>query len=162
MGYWGTKLTGYEKTGVCWWCGGEIKGRRKTFCFHECRDAYFRYFAWGQAGNAVKWALERCHGKCEGCGVTGMGYGPLYRWDDRLPRLNVHHVVPIGGRYDSRAYNLKNLPYNLRVYCPECHGQHRDDANSILGLQIAEYLALDAQIAQKMKIEDRAAAVKRV
>jgi hypothetical protein len=63
--------------------------------------------------------------------------------------LQVHHVVPLNG--ELRAYTIKNLPYNLRVYCPECHGQHRDDGNSILGLQIAEYLALDAQVAQENK-----------
>jgi len=162
MGYWGIRLTGYEKTGVCWWCGGPLAGRRTTFCSTGCRGTYFRLFAWGQRPSAVQWALERCHGKCQGCGVTGKLAMRGYGRDRLLARnLSVHHIVPLNG--EPRAYTIKNLPYNLRVYCPECHAQHRDDGNSILGLQIAEYLSLDAEIAQEVELEeDKAAAAKRV
>jgi len=107
-----TVLTGYEGTGRCFWCGGELKGKLKRYCRGHMEE-YYRHFEWGSAS---RWALKRAGYVCENCGVGGeyILYGLSRRYN-----LEVHHIVPLNGRV--RSFSAFNLPWNLIVLCHECH-----------------------------------------
>lgn len=136
--------TGYEGQKVCRWCGGPFqRPRQRTFCSTACRTTYFRLFSWPDAS---RWALQRAHYRCQYCGMSQEGIWKLrrdgdWRWPSTIDsigrRLEVHHVVPMNGQY--RAYSILNLPYNLRVACPECHDARRRDFDA----DIAEMLYID-------------------
>ena len=98
-----TVLTGYEGTGKCFWCGGELKGKLKRYCRGHMKE-YYRHFEWNNARN---WCCERQDGLCANCGV---------RHDYSL---EVHHIVPLNG--DVRYFTAYNLPWNLIALCRECH-----------------------------------------
>ncbi len=108
-------FTGYEGTGVCWWCGGELPRRSKRWCRQDrgTDDAhwhqYYRHFAWGYA---VNWCFQRYDFHCANCGLAGADRG-----GDQ--GLEVHHIVPLEAR--PRAWSVFNLPWNLILLCHECH-----------------------------------------
>lgn len=63
-------LTGYEGTGRCFWCGGELRGKLKRYCYGHM-ILYYRYFEWG---SARRWCIERSEGRCANCGIyLGVG-----------------------------------------------------------------------------------------
>lgn len=100
--------TGYEDTGVCWWCGGTFPDkRRRRFCKPSCSDEYYAQFMWSAA---VRLAKSKAGNNCQECGGCD--------------RLVVHHKDPLNGEY--RAINEKNRPDNLVVLCHDCHwAKHR-------------------------------------
>ena len=98
-----TVLTGYEGTGKCLWCGGELKGKLKRYCYGHMKE-YYRHFEWLSARN---WCIERQNGTCPNCG-RHWGYG-----------LEVHHIVPLKG--ERRYFSAYNLPWNLIALCHYCH-----------------------------------------
>ena len=101
-------LTGYEGTGRCFWCGGELRGKLKHYCYGHMKE-YYRHFEWQSARN---WCCERQEGLCANCG-THHGYS-----------LEVHHIVPLKG--EARYFSAFNLPWNLIGFCHECHQEiHR-------------------------------------
>jgi len=105
-----TVLTGYEGTGRCFWCGGELKGKLKSYCYGHGK-LYYRHFEWGNA----KWeALQRSGNRCENCGAA-----EEYRGYYMITSLEVHHIVPLNG--GPRGFSAYNLPWNLVVLCHECH-----------------------------------------
>lgn len=107
-------LTGYEGTGRCFWCGGELKGSKlKRYCRGHMKE-YYRHFDWQSAS---RWAIERADHRCENCGVKEK---PI-EWGFNSYRINleVHHIVPLKG--NSRQFSAYNLPWNLIVLCHACH-----------------------------------------
>lgn len=118
-----TILTGYEsEKDICWWCGKPIvQGKRKAhYCrvrshddFVSCFKQYHRHFNWGYA---AEWALERAGYRCENCGCkeNNIRWGGFIRTN-----LEVHHIVPLLG--GSRFFSAYNLPWNLIVFCRDCH-----------------------------------------
>lgn len=115
-------LTGYEvQDDTCWWCGGQIQGKRKThYCrsrshgdFESCFRQYWSHFSWN---SAVLWALRRAGRKYENCGCEEK----TIPWGlDFRSNLEVHHIVPLKG--EGRFFSAFNLPWNLIVLCRDCH-----------------------------------------
>lgn len=96
-------LTGYEGAGKCYWCGGELPGKRRCYCCGECERNYYEAFCWIDASRK---ALVRENHTCQDCGLR-----------DRL--VGVHHIVPLRGGY--RLWNVLNRQENLEVLCLKCH-----------------------------------------
>lgn len=97
-------LTGYEGTGHrCFWCGGELKGKLKRYCYGHML-LYYRHFEWS---SARAWCIERQEGRCANCDV--------FQGD----RLEVHHIVPLDG--SPRYFTAFNIWWNLMGFCHDCH-----------------------------------------
>lgn len=94
-------LTGFEGTGRCFWCGGELKGKLKRYCYGHMTE-YYQHFEWGSAS---RWALKRAGQRCENCGDNY--------------KMEVHHIVPLKGK--KRYFTAFNLPWNLIAFCHSCH-----------------------------------------
>ena len=105
------RLTGYELTGRCWWCGGELTGRQRKYCRSRHRDeeghwhVYYKHFCWPYARD---WCIERQGGHCANCGL-----------DCEFGLLEVHHIIPLEG--SNRLWTPFNLPWNLVGLCHDCH-----------------------------------------
>lgn len=54
--------------GRCWWCGGELAGRRRKWCRDECERAWLENHYWTMARRA---ALRRDGWACVRCGQVG-------------------------------------------------------------------------------------------
>jgi hypothetical protein len=100
-------LTGHEGTGKCYWCGGELNGRRRCYCCQECCDNYYDTFCWRHAGNK---ALKRASNRCQTCRSSDCA---------RTVPIEVHHIIPLNGGY--RMWNVLNRQDNLKVLCVEHH-----------------------------------------
>ena len=101
-------LTGYEGTGKCFWCGGELKGKLKRYCRGHLKF-YYRQFEWASARD---WCVKRQEKKCANCGKY-CGY-----------KLEVHHILPLKG--GMRFFSALNMPWNLVGLCKGCHWEiHR-------------------------------------
>lgn len=104
------RLTGFEETGRCWWCGAELTGRQRKYCRAKHRNEeghwhiYYKHFSWSYAR---AWCIERQEGKCANCGKED--------WSS----LEVHHIIPLEG--NERQWTPFNLPWNLMGFCHECH-----------------------------------------
>jgi len=101
-------LTGWEGTGKCFWCGGELKGKLKRYCRGHMR-IYYQHFMWSYAR---PWCIERQNGLCANC---GRDCGGRYAGSD----IEVHHIVPLKG--STRWLSAYNLPWNLMGFCHQCH-----------------------------------------
>lgn len=112
-----TVLTGYEGTGRCFWCGGELKGKLKRYCRGHMKE-YYRYFEWASARD---WCIDRQEGICANCGAkAGEIIGvEKHGWFLRRHSLQVHHIVPLDGM--KRFFSAFNLPWNLMALCHGCH-----------------------------------------
>lgn len=113
-----TVLTGFEGSGKCWWCGGQLTGRSRQYCRGHMQP-YYNHFMWQ---NASFQAMKRADKKCENCGASHetlkAGYSGYMR------NLQVHHIVPLKG--SARFFSAYNLPWNLVVLCLDCHHEiHR-------------------------------------
>lgn len=108
-----TVLTGYEGTGRCFWCGGELKGKLKRYCRGHMKE-YYRHFNWQSAS---RWAIERSDYQCENCGMKEKTVD--WGFSSYRTNLEVHHIVPLKG--ESRLFSAYNLPWNLIVLCHACH-----------------------------------------
>ncbi len=109
-----TVLTGFEGRGVCFWCGGELKGKLKRYCRGHMQ-LYYQHFEWQSASGG---ALRRADFRCENCG-TAQRYVEN-KWGQQISNnLNVHHIVPLRGA--RRMFSAFNLPWNLIVLCLDCH-----------------------------------------
>ncbi len=114
-------LTGYEGTGLCLWCGSELKKGLRLYCWGHGKE-YWRYFNWG---SARRWCCERQHGVCANCGWHPSLYSPddyRYDWYEEhydIYKLEAHHIVPLEGR--PRYFSAFNLPWNLIGFCHDCH-----------------------------------------
>lgn len=97
-------LTGYEGTGRCFWCGGELKGKLKRYCRGHMLE-YYRHFEWS---SARQWCGERQEWRCANCGKQC-----------DASTLEVHHIVPLKG--EKRFISAFNLPWNLIGFCHACH-----------------------------------------
>lgn len=108
-------LSGYEGTGRCFWCGGELKGKLQRYCYGHMKE-YYRHFDWGYASS---WALKRVGWRCQNCGVAEIisKTEPWHTYE--TTNLRVHHIVPLNG--ESRQFTAYNLPWNLIVLCHDCH-----------------------------------------
>ena len=101
-----TVLTRYEgPERRCFWCGGELKGKLKRYCYGHMQE-YYRHFEWS---TARRWCFERQEGQCANCGKGD--------WHKDL--LEIHHIVPINGGV--RYFTAFNLPWNLIGLCHDCH-----------------------------------------
>lgn len=96
-------LTGFEGKGGCWWCGEELTGRHRKWCWGHGAE-YYRHFGRQDARN---WCCKRQDGICANCGVK------------RGWSLEVHHIVPLNGAL--RSLSAFNLPWNLIGFCHGCH-----------------------------------------
>ncbi len=109
-----TVLTGHEGTGMCFWCGGELKGKLKRYCYGHMKE-YYRHFEWSSARS---WCCERQKGICANCGWTPEDYDNgsdiYYHYS-----LEGHHIIPLEGA--ARDFSAYNLPWNLIGFCHECH-----------------------------------------
>jgi len=95
-------LTGYEgPERRCFWCGGELKGKLRRYCRGHMK-LYYRYFMWQSASHHALWYAGH---RCENCRHTY--------------KLEVHHIVPLNG--EKRDFSHYNLPWNLIVFCHQCH-----------------------------------------
>ena len=113
-------LTGYEGTGLCFWCGGELSGRQLRYCRRGKGDdahwlQYHQHFNWN---NARAWCLERSGHRCANCGARGSCFE-----DNQYIRgtvsLEVHHILPLNA--STRPWTPYNLPWNLISLCHDCH-----------------------------------------
>ncbi len=105
-----TVLTGYEtEPGLCFWCGGELRGKLKHYCYGHM-TAYYNHFNWGYASYEAR---KRAGHRCENCGQVEV------RSRDGRAKLEVHHIVPLRG--EPRFFSAHNLPFNLVVFCHDCH-----------------------------------------
>lgn len=111
-----TVLTGYEGQGVCFWCGGELKGKLKRYCRGHMQE-YYRHFEWSSAS---RWCLERYGYRCACCGRHRDNISDVGRYSLRTG-LEVHHIVPLNG--STRYFSAFNLPWNLIALCHDCHLQ---------------------------------------
>lgn len=109
-----TVLTSYEgPERRCFWCGGELKGGLKRYCYGHMTE-YYNHFNWGYAKD---WCIERYEHRCANCGmhqhdIPGVGYY-------LKSGMEVHHIIPVNG--ESRYFSAYNLPWNLIALCHECH-----------------------------------------
>ena len=87
-----------RKHGKCFFCGNELKGRRRHYCSDECGKNYHLNFSWSGLRLLI---LERDNYTCVLCGSEGY--------------LEVDHIVAIvnGGEYFDKE--------NLRTLCEICH-----------------------------------------
>ena len=109
-----TVLTGYEGTGRCFWCGGELKGKLKRYCYGHMKE-YYRYFEWNSARHRC---IERQDRRCANCGIH-MDDMPNMGYREMQTSYRVHHIVPLNGsKWDFSAFNL---PWNLIGLCHDCH-----------------------------------------
>ena len=108
-----TVITGFEGTGRCFWCGADIKGRRR-FCKHGsgCWTRYQEHFAWSYASARC---LKRYDYRCANCGEKGTG---LYI-GDKMINLRIHHIIPLNGQ--DRTVSVYNIFWNLICLCHNCH-----------------------------------------
>ena len=114
-------LTGHEVANaagehICFWCGGQLKGKLKRYCRGHMQE-YYGHFDWP---TAAAWARKRADFHCEHCGAAERdlpgvesGYGSI-----RTP-FEVHHIVPLEG--SRRQFTAYNLPWNLIVLDHWCH-----------------------------------------
>lgn len=116
-------FTGFEDTGVCWYCGADLPKRKRRWCSDACRDKYWETWNWRFASSAC---LSRNNGACQNCGLTVDELAQQYRQrfqakfaDYRLCSLEVHHIVPIDG--EDRTWHKLNEPANLLCLCHACH-----------------------------------------
>lgn len=118
-------ITGFEGTGGCFWCGGELSGRRKRYCksgphYYNVEEEvhwrqYHQHFAWSYART---WCLRRYDHHCANCGIE-----PRH-WDRETYglvgcELEVHHIIPLEG--GDRGWSVYNVPWNLICFCHDCH-----------------------------------------
>lgn len=109
IGY--THFTGFEDSGVCWWCGGDLPKRKRRWCCEDHKDSYWETYNWRSASLACS---RRNNNTCENCHKhESYGYGKP------LVRLEAHHIIPIGG--EDRSWHELNKPDNLLCLCHECH-----------------------------------------
>jgi 5-methylcytosine-specific restriction endonuclease McrA len=100
-------FTGYEESGKCWWCGGELPKQKRVrhYCCEECRNQYWQHFNWQ---SAVRLSVKTNKAKCQLCGSDG---GEI--------NLEAHHIIPVNG--GSRFFNILNVPCNVLLLCHNCH-----------------------------------------
>jgi len=112
-----TVLTGFEDTGLCFWCGGVLKGKLKRYCRGHMTE-YYRHFEWA---SARRWCIERQDGRCANCGIKqGSVIGINHNgWKMLQGALEVHHIIPLCG--EKRYFSAFNLPWNLIGFCHDCH-----------------------------------------
>jgi len=107
-----TVLTGFEGTGRCFWCGDELKGKLRRYCYGHMQE-YYKHFEWS---SARVWCIERQEGRCANCGKSYADYSMHPSW---WTGLEVHHIVPLNG--SPRYFSAFNLPWNLIGFCHDCH-----------------------------------------
>ena len=90
----------------CLWCRGPLNGRRAACCSPLCTKLFSEQHFWSMASEA---AIKRAGYACERCGKVGRR------------GLEVHHKVPIGGRWQPRSMTCLNHQDNLLVLCHDCH-----------------------------------------
>jgi ribosomal protein L37E len=130
--------------GVCAWCGGELTGRRRSWCSDACVDEY-RIRAW--PGFARKKVFERDGGVCALCGFDTEA-AQHYAWQAHLGFYGAEARLEVRARV--RALGLPWLPRswweadhivpvceggaelgldNLRTLCVPCHRRETADLN---------------------------------
>jgi hypothetical protein len=114
-------LTGYEappdEDGVrlCFWCGQPLKGKLERYCYGHMK-LYYQHFEWNTASRL---AIERAGHRCQNCGVKESRVRLHSFGSASMTNLRVHHIVPLNGSY--RGFTAFNLPWNLIVFCHDCH-----------------------------------------
>ena len=109
-----TVITGFEGQGGCFWCGEELNGRSKKFCYGHWTQ-YWKHFGWTFARN---WCLERSNYQCTNCGhhlTVPPGDHPSWYAEG----LEAHHIIPLEG--ETRSLSPYNVPWNLICLCHACH-----------------------------------------
>jgi len=104
-------FTGFEESGVCWYCGSELKGRQRRWCSEVCRDAYWGTWNWLFASKAC---AQRNNHTCENCHRK-----ESHKYGEEQVSLEIHHIIPIGG--EDRSWHKLNERENLLCLCHECH-----------------------------------------
>jgi len=109
--------TGFEGTGGCFWCGGELAGSHRRFCGHRSGHwtLYAEHFYWNYArSGCLKRAGYRC-ANCESHEIVPHEHHPSWYTGD----LEAHHIIPLEG--EQRASSVFNIPWNLICFCHTCH-----------------------------------------
>lgn len=104
-------FTGFEDSGVCWYCGGELPKRRRRWCCDACRDVYYETWNWHFSSIAC---VERSDHCCANCHRK-----ENYKWKQEQVSLEVHHIIPMVGQ--DRSWHELNRPDNLICLCHDCH-----------------------------------------
>jgi hypothetical protein len=119
-----------DKGVICPMCGVPLPPGRTRFCSPWCFRTFYDLFFWAEA---VKNALKRAHGKCQVCGLSSAGLEAIEQirrpefWQHHRT-LQVHHIDPLNCR--RRDFSAMNIPSNLLVVCPECHGLEHQKLNA--------------------------------
>ena len=113
-----TIITGFERTGGCFWCGEDLKGQRRRVCGHKkgCWTAYQRHFFWLFARLGC---VKRYDYHCANCGVQEILIFKHGYYSHGESNLEVHNIIPLEG--SARAMSVFNIPWNLICLCHECH-----------------------------------------
>lgn len=130
---------------ACRVCAGALSGRQRVYCSSACSREWDVNHAWGFASAE---ALRRAEFRCSACGAKEeLNRQPAiksYFHHPVVSSLEVHHVVPLQGRY--RSTTCMNHQENLQVLCSACH---QNVTARQLNPQAAA--ARDAQVALALK-----------
>ena len=119
--------------GGCAWCGGELTGRRTTWCSDRCGTAFWTNHWWTLARRAAK---RRDKYRCRNCGAAAptrpsrtryaaeAAYrGAMRRWRaaKKSERMEVDHRVPCRGKHG--VVSCDHHLDNLETLCVACHSE---------------------------------------
>lgn len=121
---------------ACRICGGAFSGRQRVYCSPACSREWDVNHHWTAASRE---ALRRAEFRCSACGAKE----ELSRLR-AVSSLEVHHVVPLRGRY--RVTTCMNHQQNLQVLCHDCHRAVTARQRNPAGAD-----ARDAQVALELK-----------
>ena len=126
----------------CRWCGGEVQGRRLTFCSERCVHEWKLRTDPGYLRAQV---FDRDHGVCAECGVDTEALRKDKRkldflarrqfekdWGNRRHLWDADHIVPValgGGECDLS---------NMRTLCLKCHRARHSGAKKSAGKLVAQ------------------------
>lgn len=118
--------------GVCAMCGGELAGRRRSWCSDACVNLWFLAT---DRGTQLRQLTDLQGQECWECEqrVSYPSYHQAYRRNYRWygmqgppkpvgVRLEVDHVRPLWSLTDPERLELRWwLPFNLQLLCRSCH-----------------------------------------
>ncbi len=116
-----------RKRGPCRWCGGEVSGRRITFCSEACVHEWKLRTDPGYLRAEV---FERDRGVCAACGIDTealrrdkrkLDYAARKQfekeWGRRRHLWDADHIVPVAEGGGECGLS------NMRTLCLKCHGK---------------------------------------
>lgn len=106
-----------EQHGHCFWCGAELKGRRKAYCRDSHRRNYYKRYTWE---GVREYIYKREKGICQDC--KELTFFKQQGGSDLDLSAEIDHIIPISKGGVFWDYD------NLILYCHKCHVQktHKD------------------------------------